>query len=110
VFRGLIFKRPSTKPAQRGNTAGYFFVEEYLPVKATGVCSLLNAYPGTQSGKLLGGKLATKENHFSTMSLAKHCKPEKTIRIQHYFISNIYSKMYYFIGILHKNLNKILTG
>jgi len=42
------------------------------PIKATGVCGLLNAYPGTQSGKLLGGKLANNKNQFSTMSLAKH--------------------------------------
>lgn len=89
--------------------AGYFFVEEYLLVKATGVCGLLNAYPGTQSGKLLGGKLANQKNRSWTMSLAKHCKPEKTIRIQHYFISNIYSKMYHFIGIPYKNLSRILT-
>jgi len=33
---------------------------EALHIKATGACGLLSAYSGTQSGKLLGGKLAGK--------------------------------------------------
>jgi hypothetical protein len=39
--------------------------------KRTGVCSLLSAHPGAQSGKLLGGKLADTENLFFHSVLGK---------------------------------------
>ena len=37
--------------------------------------------------------------------LAKHWKLEETIRIQHYFICNMYSKIFHIIGNPYKNLN-----
>jgi len=46
--------------------------EVSILVKATGACGLLIAYSGTQSGKLLGGKLANKKIISFTMPLAKH--------------------------------------
>lgn len=39
-------------------------------IKAAGACGLLYACSGTQSGKLLGGKLANKISQFSMMPLA----------------------------------------
>ncbi len=70
----IDLKMLSIKTNQRRGMAGYFFVEEHLLIKATGVCGLLNAYPGTQSGKLLGGKLANKENQFFHNVLGKTLK------------------------------------
>jgi hypothetical protein len=54
-------------------------MECYRPKKVTGVCSLLNAYSGTQSGKPLGGKLAEKKNLIVFNVPGKGCKQDETI-------------------------------
>lgn len=66
--------------------------------KATGVCSLLIAYPGTQSGKSLGGKLAkiTINSHHVLGKTQKSGNITNDVREIHYYKSKIHSKNGYF--------------
>ncbi len=105
IYALLIDLKTQSIRTHRGEFWQDTLIEEHLRIKATGVCGLLNTYSGTQSGKSLGGKLANKENQFPHNVLGKTLKMGRYYLDTTLYISNIYSKMYCFIGTPYKNLN-----